>query len=740
MKIRTAVILMAMAVSASATEYHVAVLGDDGNPGTPEAPLRTIQHAADIAQPGDVITVHSGIYRERIDPPRGGLSDSRRIIYQAAPGEKVTITGSEIIKGWKRVSGDTWKVAIPSKYFGSFNPYGDSIHGDWFGSNGFEHHTGAVYLNGDWMIEAPNLDAVLAPVRATPRWYGQADGAGNEEFVLNLEWMKAGAVPILPERISARNGSRNVACAEGGSCVGFIRDGDWLRYNKVDFGSGTDGIDLRVASVSQVTNIELRLDNAEGELLGTAHCVPTGGWQRWATIHADIKHLSGKHSLCVVFKAPPVAGDGTTIWAQFKGVDPNHADAEINVRNTVFTPRKTGINYITVRGFTLCDAATNWAPPTAGQIGLITAYWCKGWIIEDNDIHCSTCCGVSLGKYGDQFDNTSADTANGYILTLTRALKNGWNKGTVGSHIVRNNHISFCGQTGIVGSLGCSYSTVSGNEIHDIHNQQSFGGAEMAGIKFHGAIDVTISHNHIYRCGKVAGIWLDWMGQGAQIVGNLMHDNSQDIFLEMQHGPILVANNILLSPAVTLNSQGVAFVHNLMMGRFGSARGDTRVTPFQAVHSTEVAGMYPAAKGDSGDDRFYNNLVVAPCNLNVLDNAALPCLAGGNVYLNGAQPPAFDSNPLTASGFDPDIALIRKPDGWYLGITLDPAWSAGPGRKLVTTDLLGKALVPGEAFENADGSALRIAADYLGVSRNAENPFPGPFEAASGIRESIKVW
>ena len=94
------------------------------------------------------------------------------------------------------------------------------------------------------------------------------------------------------------------------------------------------------------------------------------------------------------------------------------------------------------------------------------------------------------------------------------------------------------------------FSRVEGNDIHDCNRQSTWGGAEMAGIKFHGAIDVKISGNHIYRCGDVAGIWLDWMGQGAQITGNLMHDNDTDcgdLFLEMQHGPLLVANNLFLS-------------------------------------------------------------------------------------------------------------------------------------------------------------------------------------------------
>ena len=188
---------------------------------------------------------------------------------------------------------------------------------------------------------------------------------------------------------------------------------------------------------------------------------------------------------------------------------------EINVRQTVFYPEKTGINYITVRGFTLEDAATPWAPPTAEQIGLIGTHWSKGWIIENNKISYSICSGISLGKYGDEWDNTSANTAEGYVKTIERALANGWSKENIGHHIVRNNTISHCEQAGIVGSLGAAFSTVTGNTIHDIHVRQLFSGAEMAGIKFHGAIDVEISHNHIYRTCR--GLWLDWMAQGTRV-------------------------------------------------------------------------------------------------------------------------------------------------------------------------------------------------------------------------------
>lgn len=135
--------VLAVADASIAAELHVALHGNDAAPGTQAAPLRSIQRAVELAQPGDTITVHEGVYRERIDPPRGGLSDQERIAYQAAPGQRVVIKGSEVVQGWQKVEHDTWKVVIPNKIFADLNPYGDLIHGDWFSPQGREHHTGA---------------------------------------------------------------------------------------------------------------------------------------------------------------------------------------------------------------------------------------------------------------------------------------------------------------------------------------------------------------------------------------------------------------------------------------------------------------------------------------------------------------------------------------------------------------------------------------------------------------------
>ncbi len=91
-----------------AKTYYVdnqsAQAGDNG-PGTQELPFRTIGKAAQVLQPGERVVIASGTYRECVRPARGGSSPSQMISYEAAPGAKVFIKGSEVLKdGWVKES------------------------------------------------------------------------------------------------------------------------------------------------------------------------------------------------------------------------------------------------------------------------------------------------------------------------------------------------------------------------------------------------------------------------------------------------------------------------------------------------------------------------------------------------------------------------------------------------------------------------------------------------------------
>ena len=102
-KLALIVLVGLLAQSLSAREWHVSIKGSDRNDGSATKPFRTISAAARAAEPGDAITVHEGTYRERVTPPRGGESDSKRIVYQTAKGEKAVIKGSEVVTGWEHV-------------------------------------------------------------------------------------------------------------------------------------------------------------------------------------------------------------------------------------------------------------------------------------------------------------------------------------------------------------------------------------------------------------------------------------------------------------------------------------------------------------------------------------------------------------------------------------------------------------------------------------------------------------
>src|SRR5215212_5103579 len=110
---------------------HVAPTGTDEAEGSEQHPFQTINRAASLAQPGDTVVVHAGVYREWVRPRYSGLSDRRRIVYTAAPGEHVVITGSEQVSGWQHVDGTVWRADVPNSLFGSFNPFAEEVDGDW---------------------------------------------------------------------------------------------------------------------------------------------------------------------------------------------------------------------------------------------------------------------------------------------------------------------------------------------------------------------------------------------------------------------------------------------------------------------------------------------------------------------------------------------------------------------------------------------------------------------------------
>ena len=81
--------------------YYVnAKAKSDGN-GSKGTPFKTINQAASIAKAGDEVLVAPGIYREQVVPRFGGTEDAP-IVYRSEKPLGAVITGSEVLKGWKK--------------------------------------------------------------------------------------------------------------------------------------------------------------------------------------------------------------------------------------------------------------------------------------------------------------------------------------------------------------------------------------------------------------------------------------------------------------------------------------------------------------------------------------------------------------------------------------------------------------------------------------------------------------
>ena len=498
-------------------------------------------------------------------------------------------------------------------------------------------------------------------------------------------------------------------------------------------------------------------------------------------------------------------GTDTVLYANFHGKDPNREKVEISVRRNCFMPDQTGIGYITVSGFLITKAATTWAPPAAYQDGMIGPHWSRGWIIEDCEISNSRCCGISLGKYLDPendmyfFRKKVKSPTQMERDAVCRGQYHGWLKEKVGSHIIRRCNIHHCEQTGIVGRMGGVFSVIEDCHIHHICNSQQLGGAETAGIKLHAGIDVTIRRNHIHNC--IMGVWLDWEAQGARITQNLMHDNwrpagleqargamfSTDIFIEVGHGPTLIDNNILMSPvSITIPSEGIACVHNLILGGFSlinsgvdsvvNGQREPRYTPYHIRHRTEVAGFMTILHGD---DRIYNNLFIqaypvsdktkkptdadhpfvgtAPFDIfPTWDEWIAPFLPGekpdmgalakvhfghlpvwveGNAYFSGATVCKHETKKLVDKRSKVTVELIEK-DGHYSLKTNVFSKLKDFRDGIICTETLGKAFEPEQRFENPDGTDIVFDRDYFGNHRGTET-IPGPFANAEAAEKEL---
>jgi beta-glucanase (GH16 family) len=127
---------------------------------------------------------------------------------------------------------------------------------------------------------------------------------------------------IQAEAFNGQNGVQTEACSEGGQNLSHLGNGDWARYDRVDFGS-TSPRDFvaRVASgaaggVSGL--VEVRIDSPTSAPIGSFAVGNTGGWQSWRSVPGNVGAVTGTHTVYVTFSSGQPSDFVNLNWFTFR--------------------------------------------------------------------------------------------------------------------------------------------------------------------------------------------------------------------------------------------------------------------------------------------------------------------------------------------------------------------------------------------------------------------------------------
>jgi hypothetical protein len=263
----------------------------------------------------------------------------------------------------------------------------------------------------------------------------------------------------------------------------------------------------------------------------------------------------------------------------------------------VFAPDVWGLGYITVDGFTVMHAA-NWYSdyPTLlshRQAGAISVYGGLKWIIQNNTVINARTIGIDIGlgcTNWSGWDGSDKGVKTHYA-----------NTNLYGSHIIRNNYIAKCGQSGIAGVFSWN-AQVLNNQIEDTNYRDEFAGDETAAIKVHYCNTGLIKGNYIKNAKghNTAGIWTDWGNQALRVTGNIIINCPWGYYGEAAHGPILVDNNVFIHNKYIRMSDatGIIYANNLIVddGNVtvdGPGRSCSYFTPGTMITGSPHATSWP---------------------------------------------------------------------------------------------------------------------------------------------------
>ncbi|GAA1822079.1 hypothetical protein GCM10009682_47920 [Luedemannella flava] len=128
---------------------------------------------------------------------------------------------------------------------------------------------------------------------------------------------------IQAESFNAQSGVvlENTSDTGGGQNIAYLANGDWVRFDNVNFGATTPRtFSARVASgaaggISGL--VEVRLDSVSNAPIGSFAIANTGGWQSWRTVPGNVSAVTGTHTVFLRFTSGQPADFVNLNWFTF---------------------------------------------------------------------------------------------------------------------------------------------------------------------------------------------------------------------------------------------------------------------------------------------------------------------------------------------------------------------------------------------------------------------------------------
>ncbi|MEI7731856.1 MAG: right-handed parallel beta-helix repeat-containing protein [Verrucomicrobiota bacterium] len=409
----------------------------DDNPGSENRPWKTIGRAAKMLEPGDWVIVRQGLYREWVRPARGGTSPQQMIVYQAAAGEEVIISGADpLTSKWmpSALAGQApvakaWMVELPASLFTDYNPFAER-----------------------------NISANMTE--------------GLPGMAKQFGWLKPPFT--LPQGL-------------------IFQDGRRLKQV------------VQYADLAQTDG---------------AFWIEPGGRH----LHLHI----------------------------FDGRQPAEAAWEVTTRPFAFAPKRPGLGFVRMAGFTV-ERVANCLP--VPQHGAISANQGHHWILENNVVCQVNGLGMDCGR---------RQTFLPWLVPADTPKLAG-----VG-HIVRGNTFIECGACAL-SALGLIGGLVEDNKSTGCGWHRVLSLLEAGGMKLHYLKHSLIRRNIIHDTVNCYGLWVDHSIHNTRVTQNIVAgSDSAAFYMEASYGANLVDHNIFWggnSDGILLQHTGNATIaHNLIGG------------------------------------------------------------------------------------------------------------------------------------------------------------------------------